>query len=153
MFCADWASKDIADRLWSRIEELPSDELRERGRMEMKTFLGSDFFHELTALGVRFHRELPYVRMPAKNTIEDGKIDLIYRTGDVWNVIDWKTDVVHDRAEAEARAKERYVGQLNTYVEALKHFGIPTGQAHLYFTAVGETVRVLKEHCLSPAKM
>ena len=140
MFHADWSSKDVGVDLKSRVEELPAGDLRKRGRQQIEVFLCSRLFGDLSRPGVAFHRELVYTRSPAPDTIEDGKIDLIYQSGNVWNIIDWKTDVISDRVAAKARASERYAGQLTAYVEALKDFDIPIGDAGLYFTAIGETL-------------
>lgn len=141
MFWANWAAADIADRLKLKIDELPIGELRQRGRREIDSLVKSELYQELTLPGVRFHRELPYARVSRKNAIEDGKIDLVYRSGETWNVVDWKTDVVRDPAEATARASDRYSAQLHTYVEALRSFDVPVAGASLYFTAIGETVK------------
>jgi ATP-dependent exoDNAse (exonuclease V) beta subunit len=143
MFHADWSSADLDQSLRASVEKLPAGSLRERGRREIETLLRSKLFAELSQPDVSFHRELAYTRSPALEAIEDGTIDLIYRIGEQpWRVVDWKTGVVKDRTEAEIHARDRYKGQLTTYVDALQRFGLATGEARLYFTAVGETVKV-----------
>jgi ATP-dependent exoDNAse (exonuclease V) beta subunit len=140
MFRADWSAKDVADQLKSEVNRLPSSELRERGDCEIRKFLASEFFGELTATGVRFHRELTYARMHGRNAIEDGKIDLLYRLGDAWTMLDWKTDRVSNREEARISAGEKYGSQIQVYIEALRDFNVPVESGRVYFTALGEMI-------------
>jgi len=155
MFRADWSSKDIRVFLKDATRELPEGALRERALSEIERFMGTSLFSELSSSRIQFHRELVYARLlphesggrqawkPAKDAVEDGKIDFLYRKGEnSWAILDWKTDMVTSREEAEAHARERYAGQLSAYIEALKSYGISVAGAALYFTAIGETMRV-----------
>ena len=141
MLHADWSSGKVADELRSRVDKLPSAELCERGREQIGQFLRSDLFRSLTSPGVGFHRELAYTRMPAKDAIEDGKIDLLYRSGrGGWSLLDWKTDSVGDAGGARKIARDRYSAQIAAYVAALRDFGISVERAGIYFTAIGEWI-------------
>ena len=64
------------------------------------------------------HHEVPYTRMNG-NRSETGYIDLLYRKGDEWFVVDFKTDVIR----SEEQYKElvgKYSKQLERYASAIK---------------------------------
>jgi ATP-dependent exoDNAse (exonuclease V) beta subunit len=76
------------------------------------------------------YRELPF----ATKTM-DGKIDLLFREGKKWTIVDYKTDVRPDA--------ERYRQQLRAYADALKEVaGIEVSELALLFVATGEQVNV-----------
>ena len=60
-----------------------------------------------------------------------GTIDLVYRNGSGWHVIDFKTDDVRGRPVADV--SERYLPQLALYREALKRATGETPKASLVF--------------------
>jgi ATP-dependent helicase/nuclease subunit A len=71
-----------------------------------------------------------------------GVVDCCLEDEDGITVIDYKTDRVKSRAEAEARA-EVYTGQLRAYAGALERIcKKPVKECLLYFLNVGETVEV-----------
>ena len=71
-----------------------------------------------------------------------GVVDCFLEDADGITVIDYKTDRVKNRAEAEARAKA-YTGQLRAYAEALERIcQKPVKECLLYFLRAGETVPV-----------
>jgi len=134
---ADWSSKKVEAELRRAVEDLPEGLLRERANTELDRLAASDLWKALTAPSTVFYREVPYVRVPEAGTVEDGKIDLIYRRGaGRWSLLDWKTDLVGDKTEA----RQRYQSQMTAYVTALRGFGIEIDSASLYFTTIGELV-------------
>ena len=69
-----------------------------------------------------------------------GVVDCYLEEADGITVIDYKTDRLRSRAEAEARA-EFYRPQLEAYASALTRItGKPVKECALYFLSVGETV-------------
>ena len=71
-----------------------------------------------------------------------GVVDCFLEDEDGITVIDYKTDRVKNRAEAEARARA-YTGQLRAYAGALRRIcGKPVKACLLYFLRAGETVPV-----------
>ena len=64
------------------------------------------------------HHEVPYSRMNGEYS-ETGYIDLLYRKGDTWHVIDFKTDSI----SSATKRKEligTYTKQLNRYAGAIQ---------------------------------
>ena len=77
-----------------------------------------------------------------------GTIDLVYRNGQSWHVIDFKTDDVRGRPVEQAA--EKYLSQLALYREALKQATGETPQASLVFLRT-ETVYTPPESDLTRA--
>jgi len=40
------------------------------------------------------YQEVPYTRLAAKNRVNTGYIDLLYRSADGWQIVDFKTDLL-----------------------------------------------------------
>ena len=80
---------------------------------------------------------------PGEQVLLQGVVDCFIEEEDVTvTVIDYKTDRVKNRAEAEERAKV-YAGQLRAYAGALTRIcKKPVRQCLLYFLSPGETVEV-----------
>ncbi len=103
--------------------------LRETRRL-LERFRAHPLFAELDS-AERYH-EIPYYTSAGR-----GIIDLLYRTGDSWMIIDFKTD----RADSEEQAsviiqQNSYSAQLARYIQAVKtQLGI-TPRAQLVFLNV-----------------
>ena len=65
-----------------------------------------------------------------------GTIDLVYRSGQAWRVVDFKTDDVRGRHVNESAS--RYLSQLALYREAVKQATGETPEASLVFLRVGK---------------
>jgi ATP-dependent exoDNAse (exonuclease V) beta subunit len=63
------------------------------------------------------HHEAPYSRMNGAYA-ETGYIDLLYRTGDVWHVVDFKTDSIRSSSEREELIA-LYTRQISRYANAV----------------------------------
>jgi ATP-dependent helicase/nuclease subunit A len=85
----------------------------------------------------RWH-EVPYA-LPD----DTGVIDLLYRSGDVWTIVDFKTDEVRSSVELRATIeREHYAAQVRRYVEAVSaHIG-QQPRARLIFLNVGNTIQM-----------
>ena len=64
------------------------------------------------------HHEVPYTRMNEGRS-ETGYIDLLYRKGNEWFVVDFKTDAIHSE-EQYKELVEKYSKQLERYASAIK---------------------------------
>ena len=79
---------------------------------------------------------------PGEQVLLQGVVDCFWEEDGGITVLDYKTDRVRDRAEAEERARI-YAGQLRAYAKALERiFRKPVKECLLYFLSIGETVRV-----------
>ena len=79
---------------------------------------------------------------PGEQVLLQGVVDCCLEEEDGVTVIDYKTDRVKDRAEAQARAAF-YTGQLRAYAGALERIcKKPVKECLLYFLNAGETVEV-----------
>ena len=81
------------------------------------------------------HRELPFA-VPIGGVLTTGRIDLAYRVGGAWTVIEFKTSAFADRA----RALESYGSQLSTYRDALAAITGEPVRAALCLLGSGELV-------------
>ena len=86
------------------------------------------------------HRELPFVyRMNGQ--LLDGRIDLAYRAGGAWTVIDFKTARLANAAEA----RTRYSQQMHRYRAALSALAGEPVSASLCLVRTGELVAIDEE--------
>ena len=91
--------------------------------------LKSELFKRV-AKAEEVYRELPFVAGAM-----EGKIDLLFREGDRWVLVDYKTDAQPD--------VERYRKQMQAYVDALRQVaGIAVAEQLLFFLMTGELVRL-----------
>ena len=85
----------------------------------------------------RFH-EVPYA-LPN----DTGVIDLLYRSGGAWTIVDFKTDEVRSIEQLrETIAREKYAEQVQRYVEAITNQLKQRPRARLVFLHVGTTIQV-----------
>jgi ATP-dependent helicase/nuclease subunit A len=73
-------------------------------------------WQEIEQAGGRYH-EVPYTRLAAKNRVDTGYIDLLYRSADGWQIVDFKTDSLRSITERDA-AIEQYRPQMRRYAQA-----------------------------------
>jgi ATP-dependent exoDNAse (exonuclease V) beta subunit len=94
--------------------------------------------------GGRIIRELPFVRPLNNNSIEEGKIDLLFEEGDGWLLVDYKTDWVSAKTEdAEGYFRGKYSGQIREYVEALRALSIKVASAYLLLARTGTAIHMM----------
>ncbi len=86
------------------------------------------------------HREMPFVYR-ANNQVLDGRIDLAYRAGGTWTVIDFKTARLANAAEAHTR----YSQQMHRYRAALGALAGEPVSASLCLVRTGELVAIEEE--------
>ena len=91
----------------------------------------------------RMLRELYFVRECGPAVLR-GQIDLLYRTGDVWRIVDYKSD--HIQSDQAAEHAERYWLQMLAYsAAATRHLGAGPVEARLYFLRPAAIVTVTAE--------
>jgi ATP-dependent helicase/nuclease subunit A len=94
--------------------------------------------------GGRILRELPFVRPLAGAAIEEGKIDLLFEEEDGWVLVDYKTDWVSTKTdEAEKHFREKYAGQIQEYVGALRALPIKVVTAYLLLARTGASIQMI----------
>ena len=90
--------------------------------------------------------EVPYAYIdPGEDAVARGTIDLLYRTGEDWTLVDFKTDRARDRAEMEAIITEKgYDEQVRRYAEAVRALLDVTPRAVVCFLDVAGEVAVYR---------
>jgi ATP-dependent helicase/nuclease subunit A len=71
--------------------------------------------------------EVPFLFAESANSLLAGVIDLVFRSEESWEVVDYKTDV----DLSEDRAAQRYAHQLAAYQRALASCGVPNSMASI----------------------
>jgi ATP-dependent helicase/nuclease subunit A len=100
---------------------LASIEQRIEAVRRVRELIGRFCAHPLRAeigLADECHHELPYSRMNGEYP-ETGYIDLLYRKGDAWHVVDFKTDSIRSVAEGQ-KLIGKYAKQLRRYAGAVR---------------------------------
>ena len=126
---AEWRfPNDAAFTAWCRaqartcglLDDARSNDAVQRTRRLLESFRRHPLFTEIDAATARFH-ELPYA-MPDG---EQGRIDLLFRTGDgpdaAWTLVDFKSDrLASEQARAALVADEGYRAQIERYAAAVE---------------------------------
>jgi ATP-dependent exoDNAse (exonuclease V) beta subunit len=93
--------------------------------------------------GGRMLREVPFVRPLNGQTIEEGKIDLLFEEKNEWVLVDYKTDSVStDNADIEELFRRKYSGQIREYVDALLGLSVKISSAYLLLARTGVAIRI-----------
>ncbi len=110
---------------------------RQRVRRLLARLARSPLWQEVQAADQRFH-EVPYVYQdPQTGEAVRGTLDLLYRKGELWTLVDFKTDRVPADATLDAWIREQgYDRQLARYVAALQRLRGLTPRAVLCFLDV-----------------
>jgi ATP-dependent exoDNAse (exonuclease V) beta subunit len=102
----------------------------------LSTFAGHPLRAEL-AEAEQVYRELDFA-MEIAPAVLRGQIDVIYREGDIWRIVDYKSDRLEGDEPDEHAA--RYELQVLLYAAAATgHFGSAPASATLYFLRTGQT--------------
>jgi ATP-dependent exoDNAse (exonuclease V) beta subunit len=95
------------------------DAVRRAARM-LARFQGTDLCARMEAANVRRH-EVPYSRIDEQGQLDHGVIDALFREGEGWTLVEFKTDRVREE-ELEAKlVQEDYVEQVGRYLAAAEH--------------------------------
>jgi ATP-dependent helicase/nuclease subunit A len=111
----------------------------EEARHLLERFQSDALFAEMNA-AERFH-EVPYTFEHA-GRVETGVIDLLYRVGESWRVVDFKTDEIRDEDKLDEKIGE-YRAQVVRYADAVRTLVGATPQASLCFLNVRGGVRTV----------
>jgi ATP-dependent helicase/nuclease subunit A len=87
------------------------------------------------------HHEVPYSRMNGDYT-ETGYMDLLYRKGDAWYVIDFKTDSIRSSSERD-ELLNLYSSQMSRYLDAVEELMGQTPQSKICFLDDNSRVEVV----------
>jgi|CXWL01.1.fsa_nt_gi ATP-dependent helicase/nuclease subunit A len=104
--------------------------------------LNLDPFWETLKSAEERHHEIPYSRT-ASDWAESGYIDLLYRMGNGWYIVDFKTDSIRSDQEREELIGN-YYRQLQRYQSAVKLLIGQAAQAQLCFLDDTGKVRVIE---------
>ena len=86
--------------------------------------------------------EVPY-HLETDGRVESGIIDALYRRGEQWTLVEFKTDELRDEAALQRVLGERdYVAQSRTYVRAIERLLSSRPRAVLCFLNVAGAVRL-----------
>ncbi len=122
-----------------RIDDILSDDEVARLTSEVDAMLdlldASPLAKTLRDDDTEYHLEMPF-SWDWDGIPVHGTIDLVYRNGSGWHVMDFKTDDVRRRPVADVA--ERYLAQLALYCEALKGATGETPEASLVFLRTGQ---------------
>jgi ATP-dependent helicase/nuclease subunit A len=146
----DFATPQRADSLLARaLARLGTEEAENLGNLDalvedletmLMKFRSSELGQTLASLDRQdIHREVDFVSEFGQARVR-GQIDLLYRSGGRWHVVDYKSDDVSARADAlEAKARQ-YEMQMLIYAQAVARYTaeLPAG-ATLYFLRTGRT--------------
>lgn len=121
------AAMDLGVAVHEALERMDASGLMDEAREWVELALQSELFKRVRNAN-EVYRELPFTADAL-----DGKIDLLFREGDRWVLVDYKTDVQPDA--------ERYRAQMQAYVTALRQVtGIVVAEQLLFFLRTGEII-------------
>ena len=134
------SSDELVTRVASEMNMNTAETHRISTQLEtmLQTFSRSDLFTTLAAIPPEdIYRELDFVSEYGYVRLR-GQIDLLYREGDKWCVLDYKSDHIDEAKIAEKAA--RYELQMLIYTAAAARLtDTPPGEARLYFLRTGMT--------------
>ena len=128
--------KEMARRLDDSLSENDLSRLSREVNDMLDWLDGSPLAQTLRRDDTESHFEMPF-SWDWDGVPVHGTIDLVYRNGSSWRVVDFKTDDVRGRPVEDAAAP--YLSQLALYREALKRATGQTPEASLVFLRVGKT--------------
>ncbi|OGR92312.1 MAG: hypothetical protein A2V88_11625 [Elusimicrobia bacterium RBG_16_66_12] len=102
------------------VEGLVDRRQREAAVSEASVLLGRlrdhSLWEEISSADERFH-EVPYTRSLGERHVESGVIDLLYRRGSAWHLVDFKVDELRDLPALQV-AVGKYRRQVERYTQA-----------------------------------
>jgi ATP-dependent helicase/nuclease subunit A len=78
-------------------------------------------------------------------TIEEGKIDLLFEEASGWVLVDYKTDWVSKKKEADEFFRNKYAGQIREYVNALSNLPVKVVSAYLLLARTGHSIQIIPD--------
>jgi ATP-dependent helicase/nuclease subunit A len=106
----------------------------------LERLYGHPLRQEIEQAKARYH-ELPYSRK-VEPYLENGVIDVLYDTGDGWEIVDFKTDSIRG-AEEMAALLAKYTGQLRRYASAVEALVGSKARARICFLDSGGQVELV----------
>jgi ATP-dependent helicase/nuclease subunit A len=98
------------------VDSTQKERIARRVNTLLTRYLRHPIQHKVTAAQDRYH-EIPYTYM-AGGRLQNGIIDLVYRNGEEWVVLDFKTNHINT-AEKKTTLLARYTEQLDRYSDVL----------------------------------
>jgi len=117
-----------------------TDAVRSTARL-LRRFQAHSLYAEMNTADQLVH-EVPY-HLETDGRVESGIIDALYRRGEQWTLVEFKTDELRDEAALQRVLGERdYVAQSRTYVRAIERLLGSRPRAVLCFLNVAGAVRL-----------
>ena len=102
------------------VDDVRLEDAEQRTRRLLNQLRRHPLYAEMARADER-HHELPFTA-PATGE-PAGQIDLLFRTGDTWTLVDFKTDRIRDDRAREALLQEQdYRAQVARYASAIEHY-------------------------------
>ncbi len=93
--------------------------------------------------GRKVLRELPFVRPVDSETIEEGKIDLLFEGENGWVLVDYKTDWISEKdGDTESFFRGKYTAQIREYSAALRSRSIAVSASYVIPARIGTPVKI-----------
>ena len=115
---------DSNDRYYSNILHKVNGKIQ-TGGYQQKNGQPSDILNELLNAD-EVYCEVPFSFLNKANSITTGIIDVLYKKGDKWHVVDYKTNADDEELD------QKYAEQLNEYLKALKINAEYNAEASIY---------------------
>jgi len=112
----------------------------ERAKLLLGRFRNHLLYEEMAAAAERYH-EVPYARMIGER-FESGYMDVLLRTLEGWQVVDFKTDAIHSEAELQGLVEKYRMQALRYASVAVSMLNQPV-RARLCFLDAQGAVRVV----------
>jgi ATP-dependent exoDNAse (exonuclease V) beta subunit len=124
------------------------DEVRnalQRAEEILTRFTGTALYARMQAADARLH-EVPYSWIDDQGRLEHGVIDALFREGEAWTLVEFKTDRIRgpDRLE-ETLAAQDYVPQVARYLAAVEGLLGVRARPVLCLLNYGGTVRLVED--------
>jgi ATP-dependent exoDNAse (exonuclease V) beta subunit len=92
----------------------------QRARRILARFQGTPLYTRMQAADARLH-EVPYSRIDEEGRLEHGVIDALFREGEAWTLVEFKTDWIQGPDMLEEKLATRdYVPQVARYLAAVE---------------------------------
>lgn len=139
---AQWAAARCRDLGLTDAARL--DDAARRARRLLQRFAASPHFRTIAAADQRLH-EIPY-SYQVNGASESGSIDLLYRVGERWTLLDFKTDRIRTPGErARIIYDQGYDQQIARYAAAVEHLIGQQPAAYLCLLDDADQVRLWPE--------
>jgi hypothetical protein len=117
----------------------------QRARRILTRFTGTALYARMQAAETRLH-EVPYSRIDEEGRLEHGVIDALFREGEAWTLVEFKTDWIRGPDALEDKlATQDYVPQVARYLAAVEGLLGVRPRPVLCLLSYGRAVRLVED--------